>query len=107
MKYTLTTYRDGKALENIDFEGEGKMFFCLIAGGNRLDDGRCDEYEITNEKGDVVAYAMTEDSPKAIQANSERAQSRKEAQSDRMADIAREEQARELASRQAQRGVRI
>lgn len=101
MKYTLTTYRDGKKLPETFHDHE--FWFFLLAGMNRFEDGRCDEYEITNENGDVVAYAYTEDSPKAIQANSERAQSRKEAQADRMADIAKELQAEALAEGQSQR----
>ena len=104
MKYTLTTYRDGKKLSA--FPGYYDLHNALTSARDVLF-GPSDEYEITNEKGDVVAYAYTEDSPKAIQANSERAQSRKGAQGDRMRDIALEIQQEELASRQAQRGVRI
>jgi hypothetical protein len=104
MKYTLTTYGDGKRQSTFSYNGESLIYILRIAGN--IIGTRGDEYEITNEKGDVVAYAYTEDSPKALQANSERAQSRKEAQADRMADIAREIQQEELASRQAQRGVR-
>ena len=104
MKYTLTTYRDGKKLsvQPMSKTIVPPLWFAMRS----IEDNECDEYEITNEKGDVVAYAYTEDSPKALQANSERAQSRKEAQADRMADIALEVQQEELASRQAQRGCR-
>jgi len=107
MKYTLTTYRDGKKLGEITNATTQYSIASMLSGAAMfLEANHCDEYEITNEKGDVVAYAYTEDSPKALQANSERAQSRKEAKSDRMADIAREIQSEELASREAQRGCR-
>jgi len=95
MKYTLTTYRDGKALENIDFEGTDQMFFCLIGGCNRINDGRCDEYEITNERGHVVAYAFTEDSPKAKEKEADYNADMKEARADMAGEIQRDE----LASR--------
>jgi len=104
MKYTLTLYDDGKVRSKEYFDGL-EMYNILCLGANALYHGD-DEYEITNEHGHIVAYAYTEDNPKALQANSERAQSRKEAQADRMADIARDIQREELASRQAQRGSR-
>jgi outer membrane lipopolysaccharide assembly protein LptE/RlpB len=100
MKYTLTTYMDGK---NTSVSHSDSFRFLLICAADAITETTHDEYEITNENGDVVAYAYTEDSPKAIEANNEREQSRKEMRGDSMRDIAKELQAEALAEGQSQR----
>jgi len=92
MKYTLTTYRDGKKRFT---SAEDAYTQALLCGGYHLAGGTADEYEITNERGDVVAYAYTEDSPKAIEKANDYAADMREAR----ADIARDIQRDELASR--------
>jgi hypothetical protein len=91
MKYTLTTYLDGKKLS---VYSEPHLWTALRNAANTLGIS-ADEYEITNERGDVVAYAYTEDSPKAIEKANDYAADMKEARADMARDIQRDE----LASR--------
>jgi hypothetical protein len=95
MKYTLTTYRDGKVVANREDDGEEAQWFLLVVGANRISNGTADEYEITNERGHVVAYAYTEDSPKAKEKEADYNADRREVRADMARDIQRDE----LASR--------
>lgn len=92
MKYTLTTYCDGKRVNNYRI---AVLRDALHDAMVLLDCTNNDEYEITNERGDVVAYAYTEDSPKAKEKEADYAADMKEARADMARDIQRDE----LASR--------
>lgn len=92
MIYILKVYRYGKCIIT-----SYKKHLCnaLQEGANLLGSTDLDEYEITNERGDVVAYAYTEDSQKAIEKANDYAADMKEARADMARDIQRDE----LASR--------
>lgn len=93
MKYTITLYSDGKMRSKEEFT-QLPLYTVLNVAANALYYGDV-EYEITNERGDVVAYAYTEDSPRAIEKANDYAADMKEAR----ADMAGEFQREELASR--------
>lgn len=92
-KYKLITYSDGGVVGTY---GLYNFQRALELGAYDLVNGASvDQYEITNERGDVVAYAYTEDSPKAKEKEADYNADRREVR----ADIARDIQRDELANR--------